>query len=81
MRASSSIALREREEMRVTEVTPFGKSDDETEAGGAGEGGMVEVRRQSHTERKVSKACLFQVIASPSFVFRICQKKSPAATR
>lgn len=62
--------------MRVTEVTPFGKSDDEMEAGGGGRGGgrSAATEPERHTERKDSKACLFQVIASLSFVFRICQK-------
>lgn len=70
----------QRRKMRVTEVIPSGKQNDEMEAGRWRWRG-VWGRRKKHIDRererkKVPGACLFQVIGCLSFVFWICQKKT-----
>lgn len=68
--------------MRVTEVTPFGKSDDEMEAGGARGGVEAEVRRQSRrgTQREKSPRHVYSKLSPLCHLYSGFVKKSPAAT-
>lgn len=72
--------------MRVTEVTPFGKPDDEMEAEGrGGQGGRVEeeVRRQSRrgAQREKSPRHVYSKLSPLRHLYSGFVKKSPAATR
>lgn len=68
--------------MHVTEVTPFGKSDDEMEAEGWGGGVEEEVRRQSRrgTQRQKSPRHVYSKLSPLRHLYSGFVKKSPAAT-